>query len=165
VLGVPAPGDEGGLRRLVTLATLSAGEPGGSLLGTLRERVRLSDPWHRVGGAARRAQGWLDRADRALAARDRPQLDPAAAPEALPPLERAVFEAALAAASGAPVLALDAPGVSSDTAAEILAAVSDTVPSSVTVLLGVPEGVRLDSIPVPVARETLAADLSRKVLA
>jgi RND superfamily putative drug exporter len=164
VLGVPSPGDEPGVRRLVTLATLSAGDSGGSLAGLLRERVRLTDPWHRIGGAARRAQSWLGRADRALAARGRPALDPAAAPESLPPLERAVFETALAAASGAPVLALDAPDLSSDTAADLLAAVSDTVPSSVTVLLGVPDGLRPDSIPAPVARETLALDLSRKVL-
>jgi RND superfamily putative drug exporter len=164
VLGVPSPGDAAGIRRLVTLASLSGGEAGGTLDGLLRERVRLTDPWHRVGGAARRARTWLDRADRALAARGRPPLHPSDAPEALPPLERAVFEAALAAASGAPVLALDAPDATSDTAAELVAAVSDTVPSSVTVLLGVPASVRLDSVPAPVARETLAIDLSRKVL-
>jgi RND superfamily putative drug exporter len=164
VLGLPAPGDEAGIRRIVTVASLSGSEPGGTLSGLLRERVRLTGPWHRIGGAGRRAQDWLDRADRALAARGRPPLNAAAAPEALPPLERAVFEAALAAASGASVLALDAPDLSSDTAADTLAAVSDTVPSAVTVLVGVPHGLRIDSIPAPVARETVAGDLSRKVL-
>jgi putative drug exporter of the RND superfamily len=164
VLGAPVPGDAAAVRRLVTMASLSGAEPGGSLLALLRERVRLTDPWHRVGGGARRAQVWLDRADRALAARGRPPLDPSAPPEALPPLERAVFEAALAAASGASVLALDAPDASSDTAPELLAAVSDTVPSSVTVLLGVPEELRPRSLPAPVARDILPIDLSPKVL-
>ncbi|MFC0681327.1 MMPL family transporter [Lysobacter korlensis] len=164
VLGVPAPGDAGGIRRLVTLATLSGAEPGGTLAGLLRDRVGISDPWHRIGGGARRAQAWLDRADRALAARGRPTLDPDTAPEALAPLERAVFEAALAAASGAPVLALDAPDVAHDSAADLLAAVSDTVPSSVTVLLGVPDDLRLRSLPAPVARDIVPIDLTPKVL-
>ena len=164
VLGVPVPGDAAGVRRLVTLGSLSGTEPGGTVSGLLRERIRLTDPWLRVGGAARRTQAWLDRADRALAARGRPPLDPHAAPEALAPVERAVFEAALAAASGAPVLVLDAPDLSNDDAAEQLTAVSDTVPSSVTVLLGVPDALRPGSLPAPVARDVLPIDLSPKVL-
>jgi RND superfamily putative drug exporter len=165
VLGVAVPGNASSLRSTITLGSLSgATESGATVLELLRERVRLAGPWHHIGGAGRRAAGWVDHANRALVARGRAALDPNATPELLPALQRAVFEATLAASSGSQVLALDLPDVSDDTAAEMLLAVSDVVPPTSTVLLGVPADMQAASLPAPAARDVVTIHLSRKAL-
>ncbi len=130
--------DVGGLERAETSVTL------GELLD---ERLRLTQPWHRIWRGRRRAHGWIARINSVLAdvaPSDAVAVGAGSTLTELPQRERAIALATIALAEGTPVVVLnqlDTFAKSEDETA-FLSAVCRLAPASTTLVVGTPIAVR-----------------------
>lgn len=155
VAGHPLPSEAGRVSRLVAMADVGGierAECSVTLGELLDERVRLSQPWHRIGTRRHRIARWIARINAVLA-----EVAPGNAATVtahirlheLPQRERAIALATVALAEGTPVVVLDLLDPFSSSADEetFLAAVCRLAPPSTTLLFFAPAAIRTEAPP------------------
>jgi RND superfamily putative drug exporter len=155
VTGHPLPSESGRVSRLVAMADIGGSERAETsvTLGELLdERVRLTQPWHRMGSRRHRIERWVARINSTLAEvapRSAVTITSRSALHELPQRERAVALAAVALAEGTPVVVLDLlDAFASPTDEEsFLAAVCRLTPTGTTLLFFTPATIRTEAAP------------------
>ena len=150
VMGHPLPSEAARVRTLVALANVGGSERAETSVtvgALLRERLETTQPWYRFVTTGRRAVGWIDRVNSALAqvtGRELVAVRSGSVLMELPQLERAVALAAVALAERTPVVMLDQLDsfASSDDEGAFLAAIDLLAPATTTVVVGTPVPVR-----------------------
>jgi RND superfamily putative drug exporter len=150
VMGHPLPSEAARVRTLVALANVGGSERSETSVtvgALLRERLETTQPWYRFLTTGRRAAGWIDRVNSALAqvtGRELVTVRSASVLMELPQLERAVALAAVALAERTPVVMLDQLDsfASSEDEGAFLAALHLLAPATTTVVVGTPVPVR-----------------------
>nr|WP_241732104.1 MMPL family transporter [Galbitalea soli] len=143
--GHPLPSESARVSRLVALEDVGGSdrsEVNVTIGELLEERIRLTQPWWRGFAAARRARGWIDRANTVLAmlAPGEPSISAHSTIHELPLLTRAVALSTVALAEHTPVAMLDLLDAFADEAEEaiFLAAIDTLAPAHTTVVVGTP---------------------------
>jgi len=155
VAGHPLPSESARVARLVAMADVGGLEREESrvLLGELLdERMRLSQPWHRIGSRRHRVERWIMRinAELAVVSAGRGVIVTAQSTlQELPQRERAIALATVALSEGTPVVILDLlDSFASPTDEEaFLAAVCHLTPATTTLLLFTPATIRTGVAP------------------
>jgi RND superfamily putative drug exporter len=150
VAGHPIPSEAGRVSRLVAMADvggLERAETSVTLGELLDERVRLTQPWHWLGGRGHRVDHWIARINSTLAevaSGDTVTVTSHSTLQELPQRERAIALATVALAEGTPVVVLDLLDsfASSNDEEVFLAAVSRLTPADTTLLFFTPTTVR-----------------------
>ena len=155
VAGHPLPSESARVARLVALADvggLEREETSVTLGDLLDERVRLTQPWHRLGTRRHRVERWITRINAELAT---PSVGRGVTVSAqstlqeLPQRERAIALATVALAEGTPIVILDLlDSFASPTDEEaFLSALCRLTPATTTVLLFTPATMRAPAAP------------------
>ena len=155
VAGHPLPSESARVARLVAMADVGGLEREESrvMLGELLdERMRLSQPWHRIGSRRHRVERWIMRinAELAVVSAGRGVIVTAQSTlQELPQRERAIALATVALSEGTPVVILDLlDSFASPTDEEaFLAAVCHLTPATTTLLLFTPATIRTGVAP------------------
>jgi len=155
VAGHPLPSESARVARLVAMADvggLEREETSVTLGDLLDERMRLTQPWNRIGSRRHRVARWITRinAELALVGADRGVTVSAQSTlQELPQRERAIALATVALAEGTPVVMLDLlDSFASPTDEEaFLTAVCRLTPATTTLLIFTPSTIRTGAAP------------------
>ncbi|MCU1526155.1 MAG: family transporter, partial [Microbacteriaceae bacterium] len=150
VAGHPLPSEAGRVARLVAMADVGGierAETSVTLGELLDERLRLTQPWHRIWRGRRRAQRWIDRINSVLAEvapSDAVPVGTDSTLDELPQRERAIALATIALAEGTPVVVLNQLDTfaRTDDESAFLSAVCRLAPATTTLVIGTPIAVR-----------------------
>ncbi len=162
VAGHPLPSERDRVARRVAMIDVGGldraqGDPTWREL--VEERLRVTLPWHRAGGARRAAAEWIGRVQVATGTAIGTMIDPDARIRSLPRVERAVALASVALAEAPAVVMLDLPDAfpGSGDGQAFLDAVSAIAPATATIVIGSDVPLGPDRV---AARETVLFSLA-----
>lgn len=142
VAGHPLPSESAAVRSIVALADVGGSQRSETTVTVgqlLRERLEMTQPWHRSLSTGRAARRWLERINTALGD-DAVEVRAESTLVQLPQLERAVALACVALAEGTPVVMLDQLDAfaNEEDEAAFVTAVRTLAPATTTIVVGTP---------------------------
>ena len=168
VAGHPLPSESNRVARLVAMADVGGAERRETSVTVgelLNERLRLTQPWRRVGSTRHGVRHWIARINAVLAEvapSDAVAVTVEATLQDLPQRERAITLASIALAEATPIVVLDQLDTFStaDDESAFLSAVCQLAPATTTIVLFTPVPVRFSSAGVHEGRPVSLLDLT-----